>query len=94
MDIEIRKLRATLKLTDEEKKELNILMEKEEIKSIDDAKKYIDEHNKTLDKVPVNSNLKSSLNRKVYNLKRIIELLKIQNSTIDKELAQQPLPDP
>jgi uncharacterized membrane protein YgaE (UPF0421/DUF939 family) len=77
MDIEIRKLRATLKLTDEENNELNILMEKEEVKSIDDANKYIDEHNKTLDGLPVNSNLKSSLNRKVYHLKRIIELLKI-----------------
>jgi hypothetical protein len=69
-------------------------MEKEEVKSIDDANKYVDEHIKTLDGLPVNSNLKNSLNQKVQNLKRVIELLKIKNSIIHQELAQQPQPDP
>ena len=55
MDLEIRELRASVGLTDEEKKELDRLLEEEEVKSIEDAKKYLDEQNKKLKESPFNS---------------------------------------
>jgi hypothetical protein len=52
IDLEIRELRATIKLTEEEKKELDILIDEEEVKSIEDAEKQLIEVTKKLEEQP------------------------------------------